>query len=201
VEYAVAVGLVRDLVAGHSDQPLHVLSEELERLGADGSYQRAAARRDALAELITALRRAQRLAALAALPELVAARPDTRGGWEFAVIRHGRLASAGTARRGVAPMPVVESMRLGAETVRPGPGPLRGAPAEEVGVLSRWLERPGTRLVHCPTPWTEPALGAGGWSGWLERARAAVAADRFSGGAAEHPLDQLGARHPQTSLA
>jgi DNA polymerase-3 subunit epsilon len=201
VEYAVVVGLVRDLVAGRSDQPLRVLSDELERLGADGSYQRAATRRDALAELITALRRSQRLASLAALPELVAARPDTRGGWEFAVIRHGRLASAGTARRGVPPMPVVESLRLGAETVRPGPGPLCGAPAEEVGVLSRWLEQPGTRLVHCPTPWTEPASGAGGWSGWLGRARAAVDANRFLNGAVEHPVDQLRARHPHPPLA
>jgi DNA polymerase-3 subunit epsilon len=201
VEYAVAVGLVRDLVAGRSDEPLRVLSGELERLGADGSYQRAATRRDALAELITALRRAQKLAGLAMLPELVAARPDTPGGWEFAVIRHGRLASAGTARRGVAPMPVVEALRLGAETVRPGPGPLYGAPAEEVGVLLRWLERPGTRLVHCPTPWAEPSLGAGGWSGWLDRARAALDAGRILGSAAEYPFDQLGARHSESALA
>jgi DNA polymerase-3 subunit epsilon len=175
-EYALTVGLISDLVAGHRDEPLTALAAEVDRLGAAGSYERAATRRDALAGLIAALRRSQRLAALAALPELVAARPDGAGGWEFAVLRHGRLAAAGTARRGVPPMPVVEALRLGAETVRPGPGPLRGAPAEEVGVLLRWLDRPGTRLVHCPTPWTEPARGAGGWSGWLERVEAAGAA-------------------------
>jgi DNA polymerase-3 subunit epsilon len=174
-EYAVAVGMITDLVAGWADAPLRTLADEVDRLGAAGSYQRAADRRDALAALIGAVGRAQRLATLAAIPELVAARPDTRGGWEFAVLRHGRLASAGTARRGVPPMPVVAALRQGAETVRPGPGPLRGAPAEEVGVLLRWLDRPGTRLVHCADPWAEPSRGAGRWAEWLRRARAATA--------------------------
>jgi DNA polymerase-3 subunit epsilon len=167
--------MITDLVAGWADAPLRTLADEVDRLGAAGSYQRAADRRDALAALIGAVGRAQRLATLAAIPELVAARPDTRGGWEFAVLRHGRLASAGTARRGVPPMPVVAALRQGAETVRPGPGPLRGAPAEEVGVLLRWLDRPGTRLVHCADPWAEPSRGAGRWAEWLRRARAATA--------------------------
>lgn len=173
-EYAVAVGMFTDLVAGAADDPLRRLADEVDRLGAGGRYQRAAQRRDALAGLIGTLGRTQRAAALAALPEVVAARPDGAGGWEFAVVRHGRLAAAGTARRGVPPMPVVAALRLGAETVRPGPGPLLGAPAGEVGVLLRWLDRPGTRLVHCAAPWAEPTRGAGRWAGWLHRARAAT---------------------------
>jgi DNA polymerase-3 subunit epsilon len=175
VEYAVTAGAVTDLLAGQSDGALRELAAEVERLGAAQRFEAAANRRDKLADLLTALRRGQRLAALTALPEMVAARPDGAGGWELAVLRHGRLAAAGVARRGVAPMPVVAALRAGAETVRPGPGPLRGAPAEEAGVLLRWLERPGTRLVHCPTPWTEPAHGAGRWTGWLAVARAAPA--------------------------
>ncbi|MGQ0480829.1 MAG: DEDD exonuclease domain-containing protein [Pseudonocardia sp.] len=173
-EYAIAVGQVADLVAGRANRPLRILAGEVSRLGESGRYDRAATRRDALATLIAALHRAQRLAALAALPELVAARPDGAGGWELAVVRHGRLAAADTASRGVPPMPVVEDLRLQARSVRPGDGPLRGAPAEEVGVLLRWLERPGTRLVHCPVPWAEPAHGAGAWAGWRERARQAA---------------------------
>jgi len=54
----------------------------------------------------------------------------------------------------------------------PGPGPLFGAPAEEVGVVLRWLDRPGTRLVHCDTPWTSPAGAAGSWRGWVALADA-----------------------------
>jgi DNA polymerase-3 subunit epsilon len=120
--------------------------------------------------LIRALDRGQRLSALAAVEELIAARPDSAGGWEFAVIRHGRLASAGVARRGVPPMPVVEALVASAETVISGEGPLRGAPAEEVGVVLRWLDRPGTRMVRCSRPWTEPAHCAARWRPWLDRA-------------------------------
>ena len=65
------------------------------------------------------------------------------------MVRHGRLAAAGVARRGVAPMPVVEALRTGAQTVLPRPGPLRGADAEEVRLLHRWLTGGGTRLVTC----------------------------------------------------
>jgi DNA polymerase-3 subunit epsilon len=173
-EYAPAAQAVADLVAGHSDVPIGVLAAEVERLGAAQRFETAGVRRDRLAGLIGALHRAQQLAALAALAELVAARPDGSGGWELAVLRYGRLAAAGVARRGVPPMPVVRALQAGAETVRPGPGPLRGAPAEEVGVLLRWLERPGTRLVHTDVPWAEPAHGAGRWSGWLAKARAAT---------------------------
>jgi DNA polymerase-3 subunit epsilon len=75
-------------------------------------------------------------------------------------------------------MPVVAALRAGAETVRAGPGPLRGAPAEEVAVLLRWLHQPGTRLVSCPVPYAEPARGAGRWSGWLDLATGSGGADR-----------------------
>jgi DNA polymerase-3 subunit epsilon len=181
-DYAGSVTDVLDLISGRSDTGLRELAAEIDRLSEGQRFEIAATRRDRLAGLVSALRRSQRLATLAALPEMVAARPDGGGGWEFAVLRHGRLASAGVARRGVAPMPVVAALRAGAETVRPGPGPLRGAPAEEVGVLLRWLARPGTRLVHCTTPWAEPAHGAARWSDWLDRAGTArsIAADLSS---------------------
>ena len=53
----------------------------------------------------------------------------------------------------------------------PEPGPLCGAPVEEVHLLHRWLESGGTRLVHTDPPWSEPAHGAGRWRAWAERAR------------------------------
>jgi DNA polymerase-3 subunit epsilon len=178
-DYARTVAAVTDLIAGRSDTGLHTLSQDIERLSAGQRFEAAAARRDRLSGLIAGLRRAQRLATLAGLPELVAARPDGRGGWELAVLRHGRLASAGVARRGVAPMPVVAALQAGGETVLPGPGPLCGAPAEEVGVLLRWLDQPGTRLVHCPVPWAEPVRSAARWGDWLDRASAVQTARRY----------------------
>jgi len=171
-DYAPAVDALRSLVAGRDAAPLRSAAELLETLSGTHRFEAAAAHRDRLAGLVRALDRGQRLAGLAALPELVAARPDGSGGWEFAVVRHGRLAAAGVARRGVPPMPVVDDLVAAAETVLPGAGPLRGAPPEEASVVLRWLERPGTRLVRCDRPWTSPAHAAGAWREWARRAEA-----------------------------
>jgi DNA polymerase III subunit epsilon len=170
-EYAPAVRAWRELVGGDEDGALTAIATEIDALAAGERFEEAARRRDRLAGLIIALERAQRLAALARVPELVGARPDGRGGWELAVLGHGRLVAAGVARRGVAPMPVIEALRLGAQTVIPGAGPLLGAPAEEVGLLHRWLTTDGTRLVYSDPPWTEPVRSAAAWRPWAERAR------------------------------
>jgi DNA polymerase-3 subunit epsilon len=168
-DYAPAVVAIRQLAAGRHVTPLQRLADQLDELSAEQRFEEAAARRDRLAGLVRTLDRGQGLAALAAVPELIAARPDGGGGWELAVVRHGRLAAAGLARRGVAPMPVVEALVAAAETVLSDPGPLHGAPAEEVAVVRRWLTRPGSRLVRSAVPWAEPAAAAASWRGWLER--------------------------------
>ena len=172
-EYAPAVVEVRDLFAGRHTEPLRRLADSLAELSAQERFEAAGTRRDRMIALVHALDRTQRLAALAVIPELVAARPAAAGGWEFAVIRHGKLASAGVARRGVPPMPVVEALVASAETVLPGPGPLAGAPAEETRLLLRWLDRPGTRLVRAAIPWRLPVGSAASWREWAERAMAA----------------------------
>jgi DNA polymerase-3 subunit epsilon len=172
-EYRPAVQAINLLVAGRQLDVLGHLANRLAALVAAQRFEQAVFGRDRMRALIRTLDRGQRLSALAAVEELVAARPDSLGGWEFAVVRYGRLASAGVARRGVPPMPVVDALVASAETVRPEAGPLRGAPAEEVGVVLRWLDRPGTRMVRCSQPWTEPAHSAARWRGWLERADAA----------------------------
>ncbi|MCG8918625.1 DEDD exonuclease domain-containing protein [Actinokineospora sp. PR83] len=172
-EYAPALRAVDSLVAGHDTHPLHRLALRLSELAEARRFEQARADRDRMRTLVRGLDRGQRMAALAGIAELVAARPDSLGGWEFAVVRHGRLASAGVARRGVRPMPVVEALVASAETVLPGAGPLRGAMAEEVAIVLRWLDRPGTRMVRCSSPWAEPAHSAATWRGWLDRADAA----------------------------
>lgn len=173
-DYAAAPVAFLGLIAGRRLDPLRRLADRMAALSAAQRFEQAGLDRDRMRILVRALDRGQRLAALAAVPELIAARPDGEGGWEFAVVRHGRLASAGVARRGVAPMPVVDLLAASAETVLPGPGPLRGAPAEEVGVVLRWLDRPGTRMVRCSQPWAEPAMAAASWRDWLARADAAL---------------------------
>jgi DNA polymerase-3 subunit epsilon len=171
--YRASTEAVLELLAGSSNAPLRTLTERLADLTDAHRFEEAARKRDRLADLVAALDRAQRLAALAQLAEVVAAHPDGRGGWHFAVLRYGRLASAGGAARGVAPMPVVAALVAAAETVVAGPGPLRGAPAEETTLLLRWLETPGTRLVQSSQPWSSPAGGAGSWREFVDRASAA----------------------------
>ncbi|MGH3435403.1 MAG: DEDD exonuclease domain-containing protein [Sciscionella sp.] len=173
--YSAAVAALQGLIQGSDTRLLRRLRERLDVLIAEQRFEEAAVRRDRLAALIRALARAQRLAALAALPELVAAGPDGTGGWHFAVVRHGRLAAAGAARRGVPPMPIVDAIVASAETVLPGGDPLRGSPAEEVGLVLRWLERPGTRLVRCAESWSQPSASAAGWLDWADHAAAARA--------------------------
>ncbi|HEY3608708.1 MAG TPA: DEDD exonuclease domain-containing protein [Pseudonocardiaceae bacterium] len=173
-DYAVAVHAVRDLVAGRDSQLLAAATSALAHLAAQQRFEVAGARRDRLVTLVRGLDRGQRLAALAAIPELVAARPRPAGGWELAVVRHGRLASAGVAERGVPANPVVDALIAGAETVLPGDGPLFGAAPEETSLLARWLSGPGIRLGRTSVPWAEPAGSAGAWRAWAERAAAAT---------------------------
>nr|CEL18749.1 DNA polymerase III epsilon subunit [Kibdelosporangium sp. MJ126-NF4]CTQ96398.1 DNA polymerase III epsilon subunit (EC 2.7.7.7) [Kibdelosporangium sp. MJ126-NF4] len=168
-EYQPYVEEVHSLVAGHRVDALWRAAARLSQLSDAQRFEQAAEGRDRLALLVRTLDRGQRLAALASITELVGARPDGAGGWDFAVVRHGRLASAGNAPRGVPPMPVVEMLAASAETVIPSAGPLYGAPPEEVGVVLRWLERPGTRMVRCTSPWTVPAASAASWQPWLDR--------------------------------
>ncbi len=179
-EYAPAVEAVSALIAGTDGSALRAAADRVEKLAAAQRFELAAARRDELAEVVGTVMTANRMAALARIAELVAAHPDGTGGWEFAVIRYGRLASAGTAARGVPPMPVVDALVASAETVLPTRGPLRGASPEEVRVLLRWLARPGVRLVRCSDPWAEPAGATSGWRSWLDRVATARALELAS---------------------
>ncbi|MEP6852038.1 MAG: DEDD exonuclease domain-containing protein [bacterium] len=137
------------------------LRDRLNRLSAQSRFEEAATVRDRIATVVRACARTQRIAALTAIAELVAARPDGDGGWELAVVRYGRLAAAGAAPRGVNPMPVIAALVETADAVDPGPGPLRAALAEETECVLRWLELDGTRLVSTTDGWACPAFGAG----------------------------------------
>ncbi len=168
--YSAHIGRIAGLIDGSSDEVLVGLRTQLERLSSQGRFDQAATLRDRLAVLAEAVDRRQRLGSFACIEQLVTARPDRTGGWELAVIRFGRLAAAGLARRGVDPMPVVALLTASAETVMPLPGPLPGASAEETTTLLRWVEGPGTRLVHSTAPWLSPARGAGRWRPFMATA-------------------------------
>jgi DNA polymerase III subunit epsilon len=161
--YAVMVDLVAAAWRGDVRPLVDPLQAKLAALSESQRFEQAAVLRDRIATVVRACARMQRLGALAAIGELVAARPDGTGGWELTVVRCGRLAAAGTAPRGVAPWAVIEALLATADAVDPGHPVL----AEESECILRWLEEPGTRLVYTSEPWVMPAFGAGGLRAYL----------------------------------
>jgi DNA polymerase-3 subunit epsilon len=136
------------------------LLARIARYAADQRYEEAAVIRHRLGALLRATMRMQRLRSLTAIAELIAARPSDSGGWELAVVRHGRLVAAGVSPPRANPYPVIDVLLATAETVRPGPGPTPCASPEETERILAWLEREGTRLVRTTEGWALPAAGA-----------------------------------------
>jgi len=160
------------------------LGRRIAGLGEQQRFEDAASFRDRLAAFIGAASRLQRLSALARCRLLVGGRPAKHGGWELAVVTHGRLTAAGVVPPGAAPRPYVDALVASAEvTVPTGRGPTPCATAEEMECVLRWLENPGTRLVELDGKWSSPAHGAAGQRGWVaaagrDRAAARPFADR-----------------------
>jgi DNA polymerase III subunit epsilon len=169
----VASGPVAQIIAGDPRPLVDRLLARIDRLAAARRYEDAARLRNRLTALLRATVRMQRLVALTQLTEVVAARAEPGGGWELAVIRHGRLVAAGTSRPGIHPRVTLAALLATAETVRPGPGPTPCASAEETERVLAWLERPEVRLVECPEGWSYPLNAAARFAGLLAKAEAA----------------------------
>ena len=172
-QYASAPARAVELIEGNDNRALAAVLAHIADLAERNRYETAARLRDHAAGAIDVLWRGQRLRALAAVTELVAARPDGDGGWHLAVIRHGQLAAAGTARRGVPPMPVIDAICVGAQAVLPTEAPLGGALVEETGLIARWLAQPGVRIVRAEPGWASPVGSAGRLVAWAASARSA----------------------------
>ncbi|GGP15009.1 DEDD exonuclease domain-containing protein [Nonomuraea glycinis] len=159
-DYAVHVEAARRAMLLDASPVYQAVSARMERLAVEQRYEEASVDRDRLAAFVRAAARMQRLTAITAIPQLVAAAPAFDGGWEIHVIRYGRLAAAGVMPRGAHPTPFVASLTATAEAVIPGPGPVHAASAEETECILRWLESPGVRLVEVDGQWSLPARGA-----------------------------------------
>jgi DNA polymerase III subunit epsilon len=173
---AMAAAPFREAVTADPGPLVTALMARIELLSDARRYEEAAVLRGRLAAVLRALIRMQRLSGLTSQQELVAARPHATGGWELAMVRHGRLAAAGVSPPRQHPRATIESLRLTAETVRPGPGPTPAATAEETERILAWLERPETRLVEMTATWASPARGAARFSELLARAEGAFSA-------------------------
>ncbi|MBA3490306.1 MAG: DEDD exonuclease domain-containing protein [Longispora sp.] len=158
----------------------------VERLSDELRYEDAAAQCARLARLLRGAIKLDRLSALAQIPQLIAARPDAKDGWEISVIRHGRLAAAGTSPSGAHPGTTLELLLATAESV-----PIPAIPSisgsitiedeptdaasiawtgiEECEILHAWLLRPDTRLVRVSEGWSQPVDSPGRWSNLLAK--------------------------------
>jgi DNA polymerase-3 subunit epsilon len=160
LEYAQHVERLREAVGGDPAELLDAASVHMRRLARDERFEEAGSERDRTTHLLRALARTQRLGAFTRLAEVVAARRAADGGWELVVVRHGRLAAAGTSPPRVHPRGTLAVLHATAETVPPPPPPKAAGSTEEAHVLLRWLEQPGTRLVEVSEPWSLPARSA-----------------------------------------
>ncbi|WP_433529254.1 DEDD exonuclease domain-containing protein [Micromonospora sp. CA-263727] len=165
---------------GDPQAVVDALLARIEALSAGQRYEEAAVLRSRLAALLRATVRMQRLAALSTIAELAAARPAPGGGWELALVRHGRLAGAGVSPAGVHPRPTLATIRATAETVPAGHGPVPAASPEESERILSWLERPETRLVEMSGGWASPVAGAARFRDLLNKAESAASHQLWS---------------------
>jgi DNA polymerase-3 subunit epsilon len=167
-DYAAVVQDAVHALAGDSRGVVTALRTRMGSLADQERFEDAGALRDRMLALVRGMARAQRIAPLAASPEIVAARPATSGGWEVVVVRHGRLAASTISPRGADPMPYIDAVRDSAEVVLPAHWPAPAATPEETEKILRWLESPGVRIVDLDGEWTCPVGGAGGARAELE---------------------------------
>ena len=131
-----------------------------ESLAARQRFEEAAVYRDRMMSFLHGAARTQRLSPVASSAELVGAKRRQRGGWEFALVRFGRLAGSAVSPPSANPMPYVEAMRAAGEIVSGGGVPWSAALPEETDLIVRWLEQPGVRLVTLDGTWAMPIAGA-----------------------------------------
>jgi DNA polymerase-3 subunit epsilon len=201
-QYATAVARAAALIDGLDNGALDAAVRQVAALAERRFFESAARLRDHTATAIETLWRGQRLRALAALSELVAAKPDGAGGYHLAVVRHGQLAAAGTATRGVPPMPVIDAIQAGAQAILRTAAPLGGALVEETALIARWLTAPGVRIVRVAgvdeggddAGWASPLRSAGAFAAWAALARSARVASQQD--PAQVDSERLAEPHP-----
>ncbi len=157
--YADTVERLRAALRAGAEGVVGVHDARMAALAEQERFEEARSFRERLAAYLKGAARAQRVGGFTRCPEIVAARHEG-GQWQVHVIRHGRLAAAGVIPAGADALLWIAELVSSAEHVPPGIGPLPASSIDEVELLVRWLETPGTRLVELSGVWACPVSGA-----------------------------------------
>jgi DNA polymerase-3 subunit epsilon len=146
--YGALVATLEAALDGDPEPILGPLRRRMAGYAADQRYEQAAGARDRLEALTRALAEARRAAALATADEIVLARAHPEGR-EVTVVRRGQLAAVGLLRDEDRPAgapgtagdhPDLWSLLAGASAPEVFDGPPPRHLADEVGLVTRWLE-------------------------------------------------------------
>jgi DNA polymerase III subunit epsilon len=135
--YAALVATLEAALDGDPEPVLGPLRRRMAGYAAEQRYEQAAGARDRLEALTRALAEARRAAALAGADEIVLARPHPQGR-EVTVVRRGQLAAVGLVATD--DQPGVERLLAAAAAPELFDGPPPRHLADEVGLVTRWLE-------------------------------------------------------------
>ncbi|WP_182111334.1 MULTISPECIES: DEDD exonuclease domain-containing protein [unclassified Actinotalea] len=158
--YTAVVDAVRHAMLLDPAPVVSAHATRIAQLTATERFEEAAAWRDQLAAFLRGASRAQRSRRAAGHAQLVAARVRDGGGWEVAVVRHGRLSATTATPPGADPRPHIAALVATAEHVAPPCLPASAAHPEETDLVLDWLEEPGVRLVEAGEGWACPVRGA-----------------------------------------
>jgi DNA polymerase-3 subunit epsilon len=146
--YGALVATLEAALDGDPEPILGPLRRRMAGYAADQRYEQAAGARDRLEALTRALAEARRAAALATADEIILARAHPQGR-EVTVVRRGQLAAVGLLRDEdrsagaggtTGDHPGLEPLLAGASAPEVFDGPPPRHLADEVGLVTRWLE-------------------------------------------------------------
>jgi DNA polymerase-3 subunit epsilon len=156
--YAALVATLEAALDGDPEPVLGPLRRRMAGYAAEQRYEQAAGARDRLEALTRALAEARRAAALAGADEIVLARPHPQGR-EVTVVRRGQLAAVGLVAAD--DQPGVERLLAAAAAPELFVGPPPRHLADEVGLVTRWLEGAAGKaeLLEVQGRLASPAVG------------------------------------------
>ena len=155
VAYTAVVDLAHAIFDGDVREVVSAAEKRLSRLVVEQRFEEAATVHRRLESFHYGSRRSHRVRALAACPQVLAARPGGDG-WEIHVVRYGRLAAAALSGRGENARAVAEAASASAQSVVPPLPPLPAATIEETERIADWLESEGVRIIEIDGDWSWP---------------------------------------------